>query len=176
LRTWKTKRRQAGAPAPGPADLLAREDDEARRVVGGVLDVLGEDVEAVDLEAASAGAMAPRGRVARLGDLAGRAGGVRRDDRLEAELADDLRHWPSAMTWLARSSAWRASPPSRAISWKRIGRKNSPMMKRPESGSRWCTSATRPATEFSIGIMASAASPFGHGGEGVLEGRATTRS
>jgi hypothetical protein len=41
-----------------------------------------------------------------------------------------------------------------ATSWKRIGRKCSPTMKRPASGSRWWMSATRPATEFSIGIIA----------------------
>src|SRR3954454_12491690 len=32
-------------------------------------------------------------------------------------------------------------------------------MNRPEAGSRWWISATRPATEFSIGIMPSSASP-----------------
>src|ERR1700744_6499617 len=33
------------------------------------------------------------------------------------------------------------------------------MMKRPEAGSKWWMSATRPATEFSIGIMPRSASP-----------------
>ena len=54
-----------------------------------VLDILGQDVEAVDF------AGEPRrdrgaGLVAALGDLARRARGVGGDDRLDAELADDL--------------------------------------------------------------------------------------
>ena len=69
--------------------LLARQHDEARGVVRLVLDVLGQDVEAVDF------AGEPRrdggaGLVAALGDLARRARGVGGDDRLDAELADDL--------------------------------------------------------------------------------------
>jgi len=41
-----------------------------------------------------------------------------------------------------------------AISWWRTRKKCSPTMCRPAFGSRWWMSATRPATEFSIGIMA----------------------
>ena len=37
--------------------------------------------------------------------------------------------------------------------------KCSPTICRPDSGSRWWMSATRPATEFSIGIMAQPATP-----------------
>jgi hypothetical protein len=45
------------------------------------------------------------------------------------------------------------------MSWKWIGRKCSPRMWRPEVGRRWWMSATRPAIEFSIGIMPSVAWP-----------------
>ena len=45
-------------------------------------------------------------------------------------------------------------------------------MCRPEVGSRWWMSATRPASEFSIGIMASVGLPLLDRGEAVLEGRA----
>lgn len=70
-----------------------------------------------------------------------------------------LRHWLSAigieLTTLMSSSL----TPLLAISWKRIGLKRSPMIFRPEAGKRWWTSATRPAIEFSIGIMPSWATP-----------------
>ena len=65
--------------------------------------------------------------------------------------------------------------PCGAISWKWIGRKCSPTMWRPEVGSRWWMSATRPASEFSIGIMARSASPLLDRGEAILEGRAGHR-
>ena len=49
--------------------------------------------------------------------------------------------------------------PGLTISWKWIGLNRSPMIFRPEDGSRWWTSATRPAIEFSTGIMPSWQSP-----------------
>src|SRR3954471_8318016 len=49
--------------------------------------------------------------------------------------------------------------PRGAINWWRIGKNHSPTMNNPEAGSRWWMSATRPATEFSIGIMPRSASP-----------------
>ena len=66
-----------------------RQHHEARGRMGFVLDVLGDDVEAVDLR------RQPRGdrratAVAALGDLAGGAGGVGGDDALHAELADEV--------------------------------------------------------------------------------------
>ena len=66
-----------------------RQHHEARRRVGFVLDVLGEDVEAVDLGGEARG---DRGAaaVAALGDLAGGAGGVGGDHALDAELADEV--------------------------------------------------------------------------------------
>ena len=84
-----------------------------------------------------------------------------------------LRHWPRAWTWL-----WtlRRSPielPFTPISWKWMGRKYSPTMCSPEFGIKAWMSATRPAIEFSIGIMprlarpsvmaAKASSNVGHG-------------
>jgi hypothetical protein len=54
----------------------------------------------------------------------------------------------------------------------RMGRKYSPIMNRSPLGIRWWTSATRPASVLSIGIMARSAPPFAYGIEGVLEGRA----
>ena len=49
--------------------------------------------------------------------------------------------------------------PLLAISWKRIGLNRSPTIFRPDEGRRWWTSATRPAIEFSTGIMPRAQSP-----------------
>ncbi len=65
-----------------------------------------------------------------------------------------LRHWPSA--WVCDSARLTVSSeaPGSAISWWRTRRKCSPTIDSPASGSRWWMSATRPATEFSIGIMA----------------------
>ena len=54
---------------------LARQDDEARRVVRLVLDVLAQDIEAVDLGGEARGERAAL-RIAELGDVAGRAGRV----------------------------------------------------------------------------------------------------
>ena len=54
-----------------------------------VLDVLREDVEAVDFGGEPRGDRGAR-LVAGFGDLARRARGVGGDDRLDAELADDL--------------------------------------------------------------------------------------
>ena len=44
------------------------------------------------------------------------------------------------------------------LNWMR--RNLSPMMCSPELGRKWWMSATRPAMELSIGIMASSASPL----------------
>ena len=67
---------------------LARQHHEAGGVVGLVLDVLGQDIEAVDFGGEARGDRGD-GLVAALGDVARAAGGVGRDDRLDAELADD---------------------------------------------------------------------------------------
>jgi hypothetical protein len=64
------------------------------------------------------------------------------------------RHWPSACTWLCTVFSPASVAPRTPISWWRIGRKCSPMMWTSASGRRWWMSATRPATEFSIGIIA----------------------
>ena len=70
-----------------------------------------------------------------------------------------LRHWPSAWMWLCtvRRSSTRA--PGTPISWKCTGRKNSPTMWSSDRGSSAWMSATRPAMELSMGIMARAARP-----------------
>src|SRR6185437_337817 len=71
----------------GPVGF-AGQHDKAGGVVGFVLDVLGQNVEAVNLGSELRG---DRGAalVAALGDDAGAAGGVARNDRLDAELAND---------------------------------------------------------------------------------------
>ncbi len=71
-----------------------------------------------------------------------------------------LRHWPSAMTWLCTVLIVPRLAPFGAINWLRIGRNHSPMMCSFAVGIRWWMSATRPATEFSIGIMPRSTSPF----------------
>ena len=72
---------------------LARQHHEARGVVGFVLDILGQDIEAVDFGGQPRG---DRGAalVAALGDDARAAGGIARHDRLDAELADDAAALP----------------------------------------------------------------------------------
>ena len=69
--------------------VVLRQDDEAGGVVGGVLDVLLEDVEAVDLGGHGRGERG-LGDVAGLGDLARGTGRIAGDDRLPAVLADDV--------------------------------------------------------------------------------------
>ena len=70
-----------------------------------------------------------------------------------------LRHWPSAITWLSTVLMVLRDAPFGAISWLRIGRNHSAMMCSFDVGIRWWMSATRPATEFSIGIMPRSTSP-----------------
>ncbi len=70
------------------------------------------------------------------------------------------RHWPRAMGMEATVRMSSSRAPRLAISWKRIGLNRSPMIFSPELGSRWCTSPTRPAMEFSTGIMPRAHSPL----------------
>ena len=65
-----------------------------------VLDVLGEDIEAVDLGGEPRGDGGAR-LVAAFGDFARRARGVGGDDGLMPSLRITLRHWPSAWTWLS---------------------------------------------------------------------------
>jgi len=49
--------------------------------------------------------------------------------------------------------------PLLAIRLKLIGLNRSPMIFSPDDGKRWCTSPTRPAIEFSTGIMPRAQAP-----------------
>ena len=81
-------------PLPGGASTkLAGEHHEAGRVVLLVLDVLGEDLQAVDLRGQrreiAAWVGSPNSATSRAG-----AGGVAGDDRLEPVLADDLAALP----------------------------------------------------------------------------------
>ena len=69
------------------------------------------------------------------------------------------RHWPSACTWLCTVRIDSRLAPGTAIRWNRIRRKCSAMMCSPLPGRKWWMSATRPAMELSIGIIASSASP-----------------
>ena len=63
------------------------------------------------------------------------------------------------MTWLSTDLMVLSVAPFGAINWLRIGRHHSAMMCSFAVGIRWWMSATRPATEFSIGIMPTSASP-----------------
>ena len=68
---------------------VLRQDHEARRVVRFVLDVVGEDLQAVDVGGQRRRQRGAR-RIVPLGNLAGRACRVAGDDGFETELADDL--------------------------------------------------------------------------------------
>ena len=83
-----TKLVTAGAAARRP-HRLARHDHEAGRVVLGILDVLRQRYEAVDLAGQLGGDRGDRG-VAQLLDLGGAAGGVGAHDRLEPVRAQEV--------------------------------------------------------------------------------------
>ena len=70
-----------------------------------------------------------------------------------------LRHWPSAWTWLCTVRTWSMVVPGRPISANWMRRKCSATMCRLLLGRKWWMSATRPASELSIGIIARSASP-----------------
>ena len=70
-----------------------------------------------------------------------------------------MRHWPSACTWLCTVVMVSIEAPGSAIRANWIRRKCSAMMCSSEPGRKWWMSATRPAIELSIGIIASSASP-----------------
>ena len=94
---------------------LARQHHEARGVVGLVLDVLGQDIEAIDFCRQARGDRG-NGLVAALGDIARAAGGVGCDDRLDAELADDApalaERMDMALDRLDVGELGAAAPPS----------------------------------------------------------------
>ena len=70
------------------------------------------------------------------------------------------RHWPSACTWLCTVRSVETSVPGVAIRANWMRRNFSPTMCRSLVGRKWWMSATRPAIELSIGIIARSASPF----------------
>ncbi len=47
------------------------------------------------------------------------------------------RHWPRAITWLSTVRRSEIRVPGIPSSWWRMGRKCSPMIASPETGSRW---------------------------------------
>src|ERR1700732_2319012 len=67
---------------------LARQYHKARGVVVLVLDVFGQDVEPIDV-GRELGGNRRAGLVAALGNVSRASGGIGRNDRLDAELADD---------------------------------------------------------------------------------------
>ena len=67
----------------------ARHDHEARRVVRGVLDILGEDFQSVDLRREARRDGGDR-RIAQLRHFAGRAGGIGGRHRLDSMLAQEV--------------------------------------------------------------------------------------
>ena len=78
-----------GAVAGRRALRLARQDDEPRRVVGGILDVLGEDIEAVDVGGQSGRERRAR-RIVPFRHLPRRAGRIARDMGRQSMPADDV--------------------------------------------------------------------------------------
>ena len=90
-----------------------------------------------------------------------------RDSTGSAEVPDLNKALPSTDFEASGSAAFgpptvftsASLAPRLTINWKRIGLNRSPMIFRPELGNKWCTSATRPAMEFSTGIMPSVQAP-----------------
>ncbi len=74
-------------------------------------------------------------------------------------LRSSRRHWAAANGMLMTVFTSSSFTPGLAISWKWIGLNRSPMIRRPECGSKWCTSPWRPMIEFSTGIMPSSHAP-----------------
>ena len=153
------KRGHDRAVAARRLDVVAGEHDEAGGVVVLVLDVVAQDLEAVDLRGQRRRDRGLR-RVRRLGDLAGGAGGVAGDHGVRPSSRITLRHWPSACTWLCTvrmlSSGGARAPPSARTGCAGSARRR---CAGSESGRKWWMSATRPAIELSIGIIARSASP-----------------
>ena len=85
----KNKSRDHGPVAARRVARRLRQDDETRRVMRLVLDVLAEIVEAVDIAGEPGGERGAR-LIGPFRHFARGAGGVAGDDRLHAELADDL--------------------------------------------------------------------------------------
>jgi len=123
-----------------------------------VLDVLREDLQTVDVggqrREIAAWVGSPRSATSRAAPAVSPAiTGRKPCSRIT------LRHWPRACTWLWTVVIESRDAPATPSRWNRIRRKCSAMMCRPEPGRKWWMSATRPAIELSIGIMASSASP-----------------
>ena len=70
-----------------------------------------------------------------------------------------LRHWASAWTWLLTVRMVLSEAPGRATRQCSTRWKCSATIFSRVCGSRLCRSATRPAIEFSTGMMASSARP-----------------
>ena len=127
-------RRRCGALDP----LLGLgQHDEAGDVVVGVLDILLDDVEAVERRRPARGASAAMVRSPLLGDQLGRARRVAGDHRLPAVLADVFAALAERVDVAVDGlDLLDRSTPGSTISWKWIGRKYSPMMCSRDSGSR----------------------------------------
>ena len=82
------------------------------------------------------------------------------------------RHWPRACTWLCTVRNPSSVAPGTAIRENWMRRNRSPTMCRSQVGRKWWMSATRPAIELSIGIIARSAVAALDGREDVLERRA----
>ena len=137
---------------------LRGQDDEAGGVVDLVLDVLDEDVETVELggEARREGSL---GRVAALARPRARAGRVARDARLQPVLADDLAALAEGVDVAVDASDVFEL---RALDRHELEVDRQEVLAddvQARVGRRWWMSATRPASEFSIGIMARSARP-----------------
>ena len=86
-----------------------------------------------------------------------------------------LRHWPSAWTWLWTLRKPSSVAPGTAEQLKMDRQEGLADDVQAGGGQQAWMSATRPAIEFSIGIMPRSADAVLQRGEGVLERRAGQR-
>ena len=153
------KLRDDRAVVGGRLDEVAGEHHEAGGVVVLVLDVGDEHVEPVDLGGQRRGDGGLR-RVAGLLDLAGGAGGVAGDHRAQAVLADDLAALAEGVHVAVHGADLvEASRPAAPAARTGCAGSARPRCAGVLAGRKWWMSATRPASELSIGIIARSASP-----------------
>ena len=166
----------------GPASTrrharLGGEDDEARGVVLGILDVGAQDLQAVDLRRRGARRSPPRRARPEAATSAARAGGVGMHPRRDAELADQAAALAQRLDVRAHRAdvleAWRRAGPAGGGSPAGNARRRC-AGRNAASGGGCPRPGPRPSSRS--GSCASLGAAVAHAGERVLEGLGRQRS